>query len=654
MKSNPLDQVHPKYRSDIDGLRAVAVLAVVVFHAFPSILKGGFIGVDIFFVISGFLISSIIFDNLDRNRFSFIEFYSRRIKRIFPALLIVLIACFVFGWLELTAPDFKRLGKHIGWGAGFLSNFVLLKESGYFDASADVKPLLHLWSLGIEEQFYIIWPLLIWGAWRLRFNRLLLLLIIGVASFALNIRMSHDQNEIARLYYSPQTRFWELLIGAALACVGSDKTLKKPICRVNAWLASMNVSSARFANARSFLGVCLLSAGLCWITNDKPFPGWYALLPTMGAALIISADMHAWINRHILANKVVVWFGLISFPLYLWHWPLLSFARILETDTPSVGIRTALVGLSVALAWMTTSFIERPIRFGKPASYKTIALATAMIAIGLAGFYTFVNEGLPSRYGVTALQMTPGRYECEGLEKNSGCAFGNPNSNKLVIVWGDSHAEQYTNALRLALGDQYKFLAVTNGSCFMGEKVVFPNMGSKRDCGAAIEKIRSLHGQSIYAVIRVQRWHGYLIQSKSDVENAVNDAIIAYDLRPQKIIIMGATPDVNLECEVSNYYTRPLVSKKICTPLNFRVTDFVKSFIEITKAMPVPGNVHFIYPYEIVCPANLCRVIEGNIAYFEDTHHLSTEGALRVVPYIAKVLNEDDGQPAAHVTVNGF
>src|SRR5260370_40148903 len=159
---------HPKYRPDIDGLRAVAVLLVVGFHAFPDWVKGGFIGVDIFFVISGFLISTIIFENLERNSFSFIAFYSRRIRRIFPALLVVLIAAFAIGRFTLLPDEYRQLGKHIAGGAGFVANFVLWNESGYFDRAAETKPLPHLWSLGIEEQFYIVFPLLLWLAWQRR------------------------------------------------------------------------------------------------------------------------------------------------------------------------------------------------------------------------------------------------------------------------------------------------------------------------------------------------------------------------------------------------------------------------------------------------------------------------------------------------------
>ncbi len=180
--------LHIKYRPDIDGLRAVAVLSVVVFHAFPNGLKGGFIGVDIFFVISGYLISSIIFQNLEKGTFSFGEFYARRVKRIFPSLILVLAASYAFGWFALFADEYKELGKHIAAGAGFVSNFVLWGEDGYFDYSAETKPLLHLWSLGIEEQFYIVWPFLIWLAWRRNFNILTVTVLVALASFYLNMR----------------------------------------------------------------------------------------------------------------------------------------------------------------------------------------------------------------------------------------------------------------------------------------------------------------------------------------------------------------------------------------------------------------------------------------------------------------------------------
>ena len=209
------DLLHPKYRPDIDGLRAVAVLSVVAFHAFPAWMKGGFIGVDVFFVISGFLISTIIFGSLERGTFSFADFYARRIKRIFPALILVLSLSLIFGWFSLLPDELNQLGKHVVAGAGFVSNFVLWSESGYFDNSADTKPLLHLWSLGIEEQFYIVWPFLLWGAWKRQLNFFVVIISLLIGSFILNIWLIHT-NPVAT-FYSPLARFWELLCGSLLA-----------------------------------------------------------------------------------------------------------------------------------------------------------------------------------------------------------------------------------------------------------------------------------------------------------------------------------------------------------------------------------------------------------------------------------------------------
>jgi peptidoglycan/LPS O-acetylase OafA/YrhL len=200
----------------------IAVLAVVAFHAYPKSIKGGFICVDIFFVISGYLISTIIFESLDRDTFSFSDFYARRVKRIFPALLLVLTTCLLFGWFLLLADEFNQLGKHITAGASFISNLVFWNEAGYFDNAADTKPLLHLWSLGIEEQFYVVWPLVLWLAWKKKFNPIIIIILLVIASFVFNIYLIKS-DEIAA-FYSPLTRFWELLSGSLLAWMALYKS----------------------------------------------------------------------------------------------------------------------------------------------------------------------------------------------------------------------------------------------------------------------------------------------------------------------------------------------------------------------------------------------------------------------------------------------
>lgn len=389
--SSPL--THPSYRPDIDGLRAVAVLAVVGFHAFPSRLTGGFTGVDVFFVISGFLISTILFENLDRGSFRFAEFYARRVRRLFPALAVVMLACLTAGWFLLLADEFTQLGKHVAAGAGFVANLVLWSEAGYFDNSAETKPLLHLWSLGVEEQFYAIWPLFVWFAWKRNFNVLTLTILVLLLSFYLNLK-GVKQTPVA-VFYSPQTRFWELLCGSALAWL---TIYQKPMA--SPWAAKLDQGLSQIfyrtaidadgrtlANCCAWLGCFLLGYGFWQIHTSLRFPGTWALLPVLGAVLLIFAGPMAWFNRRILANKIVVWFGLISFPLYLWHWPLLSFARIVVGEVPNSRIRIGAVLVAIVLSWLTMRFIEKPFRFSHHyVRLKIATLCAVMTVIALSGW----------------------------------------------------------------------------------------------------------------------------------------------------------------------------------------------------------------------------------------------------------------------------
>lgn len=410
--SNSDYSTHPKYRPDIDGLRAIAVLSVVGFHAFPSFIKGGFIGVDVFFVISGFLISSIIIDNLNSATFSFGEFYIRRVKRIFPALLLVLVFSFLLGWFTLFQGEYKQLGKHIAGGVGFISNFLLWNESGYFD-STETKPLLHLWSLGIEEQFYVVWPILLWFAWKQRLNLLSITIVVGITSFALNIYETRNSAQLVAAFYSPQTRFWELMAGAILSYMTLFSNKFYIFNRsLELWFGRLTSAPkehiTRLCNIGSLLGAILILSGILFVSKGSSFPGWWALLPVIGTVLIILAGSQAWLNRVILSNRALVWFGLISFPLYLWHWPLLSFARILEGETPPRALRVAAILISIALAWLTFRFIETPIRLrdkDKPfelkneisADKKPLALCVLMLIIGLAGFIVYKQDGFSYR-----------------------------------------------------------------------------------------------------------------------------------------------------------------------------------------------------------------------------------------------------------------
>ena len=287
---------HIKYRPDIDGLRAIAILLVIIFHAFPKFLRGGFIGVDIFFVISGYLITGIILKGLSRDNFSLLEFYSRRIKRIFPALIVVLSFCLIAGWYVLLADEYEVLGKHIAAGSIYISNFVLQSESGYFDTDAELKPLLHLWSLAVEEQFYLFFPLLLILSHRLRINVLGVIIIGFAISFALNVSQITDKP--SEVFFYPQSRIWELLIGSAVAYISLQTHLLK-------------ARTQNIANFLSLFGLALIFFAWVYLDSKKIFfPYYWALLPTLGAAFLILAGDRAWFNRTILASKVAVFIGL--------------------------------------------------------------------------------------------------------------------------------------------------------------------------------------------------------------------------------------------------------------------------------------------------------------------------------------------------------
>ncbi len=387
MTSAPSRILNPAYRPDIDGLRAVAVLSVVAFHAFPSCLKGGFIGVDVFFVISGFLISTILFENLERGTFSFKEFYLRRIRRIFPALSLVLFACLLFGWFSLLPDELNQLGRHVVAGTGSVSNLVLWGESGYFDVAADTKPLLHLWSLGIEEQFYLVWPCLLWLAWKRHLAFPTVTALLAAASFVLNVWMVHRDPVAA--FYAPWSRFWELLCGALLARYSFRRPGGLPAA----------------SGIHSILGTLLLVSGLLYIDKDLRFPGHWALVPVVGTVLVILAGPQAWLNRKVLSHKVLVWFGLLSFPLYLWHWPLLSFGRIVYFDVPPPRYRLAAVLVAIVLAWLTMKFVERPFRFGvRNSALRSAFLCGSPICLALAGVVLF-ESGLSDSRSIDTLRV---------------------------------------------------------------------------------------------------------------------------------------------------------------------------------------------------------------------------------------------------------
>lgn len=450
-KTSNTPLLHPKYRPDIDGLRALAVLSVVVFHAFPDVIGGGFIGVDIFFVISGFLITTIILENLESGSFSFIEFYSRRIRRIFPALFLVLLTCYAFGWFALYASEYKQLGEHIAAGAGFLQNFVLWSESGYFDNSSDTKPLIHLWSLAIEEQFYIFWPLVLWVAFKKKFNVLKVVLLILTISFATNI-LTIGSNPIAA-FYSPLSRFWELLIGAVWAYMALSKN------------GVANKLSLKYSNILSITGLFLITLAILILNKKSAFPGWWALLPSLGAVFLIAAGKDSWVNKKIFSNKLMVWFGLISYPLYLWHWPLISFGQIITAGELPTAYKIILIIISIALAYLTYRYWENLLRH--KGNKVAIALLFLVVLVGTQGWSAYVRNGLEFRekhvldlHGGRPPQSDDGCQIMFNKYQPTFCRLSNVTQKLETVLIGDSIAHNDYSGLAKKYSEDGKNFAM--------------------------------------------------------------------------------------------------------------------------------------------------------------------------------------------------
>jgi len=440
-----------QYRSDIDGLRGIAVLFVLAFHGFARLLPGGFIGVDVFFVISGYLIASILYRDLQKNRFSIAGFYQRRIKRIFPALITVLAAACILGWLLLFPFEFRSFGRHLIGGIAFVSNLQLWRETAYFDNDASLKPLLHLWSLGVEEQFYLLFPIILWFAYRKGFATPQFLGLLTVMSFALYV-LGSATHPIAT-FFLPVTRLWELLIGATLAVL--EQTRSGSSARpVPAFVSAETPAIRLVKNAGSILGFAMIIVGGFCINPAITFPGFSALLPTLGAVLVIIAGKECAVNRWLVGNKFLVAVGLISYPLYLWHWPLLYFGRILSPNGISNLAIVGVLAASVVLAWLTFVFIEKPIRFGGAfGGRKVLTLCIGMTGLLVVGILA-VRGTLSPRLG-----LNPFCTELEEIEKENFYPFkdnfqrasgfkkdveiARGAHDQAILFIGDSHMQYY-------------------------------------------------------------------------------------------------------------------------------------------------------------------------------------------------------------------
>lgn len=536
---------HLTYRADVDGLRALAVTGVIAFHAFPSTLPGGFVGVDLFFVISGYLITKIIVDSLQSENFSFVEFYVRRVRRIFPALCLVLFASLALGWLILLPDEFKQFSKHLAAAATFLSNFALLREAGYFDAAADTKPLLHLWSLGIEEQFYIFWPLLLWSMWKARQKLLLVVSVLAVASLIASIALTTYRPNAA--FYLPVSRFWELGMGGILAITAGKLSVP-----------------ARISLPLSIAGLTAILVAFLCITPQVQFPGWIALLPTAGGAALIAAGPKGWLNRQLLCSRPWVYLGKISYPVYLWHWVLLSFASISAIGHLGPMTRVVLVAASLILGSATFHLLEQPIRRAGM-SVKPLVVAMLVILAGSALVYVkdgFKGSSPPDQLAILNYYENSlpdwKFYEREGVLKayRDDCNFYDVDAYRLgkasrrlnktissscytpsgsghtVFVWGDSHAQQLLPGLSKALPPGWQLLQVASSGC--RPALILQPSGDYCEYSNwfALERIRQYRP----SVVILAQDSGHSVEIFRKIANQLHDDGI------ERVIVVGPVP----------------------------------------------------------------------------------------------------------------
>ena len=638
------------YRRDIDGLRAVAVLAVIGFHAFPSWVPGGFAGVDVFFVISGFLISHQLFAACDRGSFSIRDFYVRRVRRIFPALILVLAATAAFGWIALTPPEFTSLQQHLAASAFFSNNFLLWYESGYFDAPSKAKPLLHLWSLGVEEQFYIVWPWLIYWCWRRRRNRASMIGAITILSFATSVAMV-SRGWTAAAFYMPHSRLWQLAAGAWLASVTLGDT-----GQLRQWVTNRTI-----ANTMAILGATLVVAGFMTLgATSASYPGWAALVPTIGTLLIIAAGS-AWMNRRLLGASVPVFIGLISYPLYLWHWPMLSFLSITEQGQAPRALVLGALALSFVLATVSYLFVERPVRswIRTTTPLRAAAIALLLLVMGVTMVGATMTGRLVPPGSVAAIPdekapVTLNDRACRALTGLRGgyCQqFIDGPAPIHTALFGDSHAAHLFPGLGARLRDKgenlimvgeplcppfLKIARVTetgDSTCAAMNTQAFDYIAAARNIRHIVVAFRGGIYEGKDAIGSTARVPGTSILGQPALEAGITETVRQLIALGKRVTLVLPVPA--LRFEMSECLGRPwaISTRPLRTPCAEPKPEVVaqqswyRHFVsEFAKQFPVA----VVDPLTALCDDQYCWAVVGGQPRYSDNNHLGLSGSSTV------------------------
>lgn len=635
------------YRSDIDGLRTVAVMSVVIFHFFPEVIPGGFIGVDIFFVISGYLISSILIKDLTDKKFSIITFYKKRVLRIFPALFFVLAVVYIIGWFTLTQGDYSTLGKHIAGGSFFLSNILLWSESGYFDTSSQLKPLLHLWSLGVEEQFYLLWPLVLMLFTKIRKNIAAAGVTVLILSFAFSV---HTMNSTSGVnYYSPMSRAWELMFGSLLAI----------------YMCKREVSLNRtFKNLASFIGAALIIISLYFIDESMPFPGYIAILPVCGASILILSEGGAF--NKLLSYKPIVYIGIISYPLYLWHWPLYSFSRIALGDDLTTSFKVTTILICFALAIFTYEVIEKSVKIHKNKPFLSPSLAAMVFSIGIIGITTSALNGFGFRAVNGKLSdytsiSSPYEYfkfsenlrngVCHSVElidaEKNGCISHHENQ---LFLWGDSYAASMFIGLKDVMTTRKIKAEITqatdgNGAPFFRDD--FYTDSGKTLTRANEEKLKLV--SKIKPRVVVISWMTMGKNAQRNMSTAAEQIIklsknIKQNSPNTKLYVVGPLPEWKdtLLREVIKYYKEKDALPPTITKYGLRQDPFIWDGYFKTRLNT--DLITYISAIDSLCGESGCVIRNGNgpenlVAV--DWGHLSASGSKLLMDRIASNLLHD-------------
>ena len=619
------------FRYDINALRAIAIISVVAYHYGISGFSGGFAGVDIFFVISGFLISSHINRDLEQGRFSFAVFYVSRLRRIFPALAVMCITCSLWGWYYTLPKEYLVNTRHELWSLLFVYNYALSNEQGYFDGAASTKPLLHTWSLSVEGQFYLFLPLFLAVIWRF-FRKHINIITALVFATSLAWCLYDSQMSPATAFYQTLTRGWEFMAGTLLALIPIKK------------------NSAILSNIGSVIGLSVLIVSISWLNSSVLWPSYYTLLPVAGSVLlIVSGD--ALLTRWCFSSWLLQRLGDISYSLYLWHWPVWVFAKLyvnrwLERELSQLEM-LELMSLAIILATLSWSFVEKPTRFKKGWwSSKRICQAAVItlsvfIALTIASAITkgFRNR-LPDyaqRAFSKATKITP-RIECfrnEASEKKATeqfCQFGAEKKQASLLLWGDSHANMYVTALSKAAKEAGLTGYIATQSYCYATLTNQPNLLtglSGKMCTQFNNGVNKFveDNPNIRTVIIAKMWG-----AGDSFDRTIN--LINHLVRQGKnIILIYPTPSSVIGVPERWIYQQLRAGHAVDT-LTTSVTsqqglfDLQHLAQQQLSAPFASGRIIAINPLKKLCNKTDCLLVDNGIIYFKDMSHLSEAGAM--------------------------